>query len=145
MHVRFYVLRSHSNAPFQCLFFVSLPFDLWYLSFFLFLFLNFVLVTLFERVLVLLSHVYYEQRQGVFFQIHALHALIGLPLIHWQDVNTYTWELAATKLLLQHSIGRRGYSDDAINLCLREFARPSIYMAAPAGRIRLQPSWACRK
>ena len=36
-----------------------------------------------------------------------------------------------------HSINRRGYSDDAINLCLREFARPSSYMAAPAGRIRL--------
>ena len=46
---------------------------------------------------------------------------------------------AARNPLLQHSIGDCGYSDEANNIYLKDFATPGIFMAAPAGRIRLGP------
>ena len=77
------------------------------------------------------TDIYHEHQVGVFCQIHALHALIGQPLIHWQDINAHIGELAARNPLLQHSIGYRGYSDEAINIYLKDFATPSIFMAHP--------------
>ena len=80
--------------------------------------------------------IYYERQVGVLSQIHSLHALFGEPLIN-RDINAYIKELTHKNPILQHSIGPSGYSDNAINLYSKEFATPSIHMAAPTGRIRL--------
>ena len=49
----------------------------------------------------------YERQVGVLYQIHALHALFGQPLMHWQDINaciadsritTHSYSTAGTAL-----------------------------------------------